>query len=262
MQLAAGEYAFLETFCIPESAVGPRGIRSDVHGKDESQRLKSKEQQGLRYLFLMWTLKEAYTKALGLGLGFDFRRIECKVTLDDSTENIYLQVDGMQLREWEFLTWRMRSTDADALDDETYQLAVARHVGYKGADDSRTLGRVIDHGLVSLQPAHLDTTLDASEAWAVGSSSVDPTVTAPSAFVDKDGQQKQQFGPSSVGSGCADGAAAVPPSSYSPALEAELEVKLGKLGMYADGDLRIQLYDALTIINMVSVLSSGAGSVD
>ncbi|KZW03951.1 4'-phosphopantetheinyl transferase [Exidia glandulosa HHB12029] len=34
---------------------------------------------GVHHLFQLWTLKEAYTKTLGLGLGFDFSRIEYDV---------------------------------------------------------------------------------------------------------------------------------------------------------------------------------------
>ncbi|KAF7331800.1 Ebony activating protein [Mycena kentingensis (nom. inval.)] len=34
------------------------------------------QSRGLELFFWMWTAKEAYTKALGLGLGFDFRRVE------------------------------------------------------------------------------------------------------------------------------------------------------------------------------------------
>lgn len=44
----------------------------------------------------MWTAKEAYTKALGLGLGFDFRRVEFNPTLD------ILRVDGVVPNGWRF----------------------------------------------------------------------------------------------------------------------------------------------------------------
>jgi len=54
------------------------------------------EEQGLERFFWMWTAKEAYTKALGLGLGFDFRRVEFNPTLD------ILRVDGVVPNGWRF----------------------------------------------------------------------------------------------------------------------------------------------------------------
>lgn len=44
----------------------------------------------------MWTLKEAYTKALGIGLGFDFRRIQYDVVHE------LISVDGEPARGWQF----------------------------------------------------------------------------------------------------------------------------------------------------------------
>jgi 4'-phosphopantetheinyl transferase len=44
----------------------------------------------------MWTMKEAYTKALGMGLGFDFSRIEYDVEVD------VLRVDGAVPSGWHF----------------------------------------------------------------------------------------------------------------------------------------------------------------
>ncbi|EIN10680.1 4'-phosphopantetheinyl transferase [Punctularia strigosozonata HHB-11173 SS5] len=57
----------------------------------------------LRYFFNIWTMKEAYTKALGLGLGFDFRR------LDYDVPNGVLKVDGKDPDGWEFMTFDLPS---------------------------------------------------------------------------------------------------------------------------------------------------------
>jgi len=54
------------------------------------------EEEIIRRFFLIWTLKEAYTKALGLGLGFDFKRIEY-----DVPQNVVL-IDGSRPLDWRF----------------------------------------------------------------------------------------------------------------------------------------------------------------
>ncbi|TFK56063.1 4'-phosphopantetheinyl transferase [Heliocybe sulcata] len=56
-------------------------------------------QEALRRFYLLWTMKEAYTKALGLGLGFEFRRVEYNVP-----DNV-LTVDGVVPKGWEFVVF-------------------------------------------------------------------------------------------------------------------------------------------------------------
>ena len=54
------------------------------------------ETERLQRFYWMWTLKEAYTKALGLGLGFDFKRIEFDVA------SRVVRVDGGLPQGWKF----------------------------------------------------------------------------------------------------------------------------------------------------------------
>ena len=65
----------------------------------------------------MWTLKEAYTKALGLGLGFDFRRVEFDVV------NLIVRVDGQIPQGWHFSMFIIEDGE------DFYQGVVAEHVG-------------------------------------------------------------------------------------------------------------------------------------
>jgi 4'-phosphopantetheinyl transferase len=59
------------------------------------------EDEGLRRFFWIWTMKEAYTKALGLGMGFDFKRIEY-----DVAKNI-LTVDGSIPKGWQLVKFEI-----------------------------------------------------------------------------------------------------------------------------------------------------------
>ncbi|PFH52686.1 hypothetical protein AMATHDRAFT_139673 [Amanita thiersii Skay4041] len=75
------------------------------------------EEDNLRCFFWIWTMKEAYTKALGLGLGFDFARVEF-----DSTANV-VRVDGKPLTGWRFVKFKLH------IDNDDYQGVVAEYVG-------------------------------------------------------------------------------------------------------------------------------------
>jgi 4'-phosphopantetheinyl transferase len=65
----------------------------------------------------MWTAKEAYTKALGLGLGFNFRRVEFNPALN------VLHVDNVTPKGWRF----SKFTITEGVD--RYQGVVAEFVG-------------------------------------------------------------------------------------------------------------------------------------
>ncbi|KAF9046040.1 4'-phosphopantetheinyl transferase [Hymenopellis radicata] len=72
--------------------------------------------EALKLFFWIWTMKEAYTKALGLGLGFDFRRVE----YDAASETV--RVDGSIPLGWAFHKF------TTYLGEDLYQGVVAERV--------------------------------------------------------------------------------------------------------------------------------------
>jgi len=55
----------------------------------------------LKRIFWLWTIKEAYTKALGEGLGFDFSRISVDLSA------LSITVDGTPLTGFDFLMFEI-----------------------------------------------------------------------------------------------------------------------------------------------------------
>uniref|UniRef100_A0ABQ0LS09 holo-[acyl-carrier-protein] synthase n=1 Tax=Mycena chlorophos TaxID=658473 RepID=A0ABQ0LS09_MYCCL len=96
------------------------------------------QDQALERFFWMWTAKEAYTKALGFGLGFDFQRVEF-----DPTEDT-LRVDGRKPAGWIFSKFVvLRGGDR-------YQGVVAEFVG---GDETTVVAESQLHNWVALEHA-------------------------------------------------------------------------------------------------------------
>ncbi|KAG9094495.1 hypothetical protein FS749_012344 [Ceratobasidium sp. UAMH 11750] len=86
----------------------------------------------LRRLYILWTIKESYTKALGQPIGFDFARIECDIP------KRVIRVDGEPLQGWEFRLFRANTgvLRAGVLIEESYQCTTAI---YRGGQPTRLL---------------------------------------------------------------------------------------------------------------------------
>ncbi|EIM88252.1 4'-phosphopantetheinyl transferase [Stereum hirsutum FP-91666 SS1] len=85
--------------------------------------------EALKTFYQIWTLKEAYTKALGLGLGFDFARIEC-VSVDGT-----FTVDGKVPRGWEVSLF-----EVEVVGSGVYVGVAAQCTGGDGETVTRTVG--------------------------------------------------------------------------------------------------------------------------
>jgi 4'-phosphopantetheinyl transferase len=92
-------------------------IRQLTQIERQSLNIEVPQSEQLRRFFWIWTLKEAYTKALGLGLGFDFRRVEFDVV------NRIVRVDGQIPQGWHFSMFIIEDGE------DLYQGVVAERLG-------------------------------------------------------------------------------------------------------------------------------------
>ncbi|CAA7260173.1 unnamed protein product [Cyclocybe aegerita] len=75
------------------------------------------DSERIKVFFWMWTLKEAYTKALGLGLGFDFKRVEFDMS------NRVVRIDGAEPMGWRFRMFTLMDGE------DLYEGVIAEYLG-------------------------------------------------------------------------------------------------------------------------------------
>jgi len=106
----------------------PRGERftsflravGDTLTQDEKRCLSGDdvpENEAISRFYLIWTIKEAYTKAIGQGLGFNLQRIEYNFATKTVT------VDSVAATEWQFETSQV------TVGEEVYRVTVAQCMG-------------------------------------------------------------------------------------------------------------------------------------
>ncbi|KAL0070947.1 hypothetical protein AAF712_002168 [Marasmius tenuissimus] len=110
VQMSSRRDTYTSFINIFEDQLTPLEILS-LHSPSISQ------EEGLKRFFWIWTLKEAYTKALGLGLGFDFSRVEFDVGSG------VVKVDGTVPPGWRFTKFEMRELNGLNVG------VVAEHIG-------------------------------------------------------------------------------------------------------------------------------------
>ncbi|TIB69252.1 4'-phosphopantetheinyl transferase [Wallemia mellicola] len=111
-----GDYVLIGYTCSPNSRIGvditrlalPRNTtHEEFYEAFETQMHKSESvnlnampdhESKLRRLLSLWTLKEAYTKALGFGLGFDFSRVAYEFPYDNSNASSEQKVEVASAR--------------------------------------------------------------------------------------------------------------------------------------------------------------------
>lgn len=99
----------------------------------------------LRRVYALWTVKEAYTKALGIGLGLDFSRID--VQLDATSSSVAAVCDdGVELHGWSFALLELEGN---------YLVAIASSVA---AFDSRTVKSVLLEEMVAASARGIEAT--------------------------------------------------------------------------------------------------------
>jgi phosphopantetheinyl transferase (holo-ACP synthase) len=83
------------------------------------------DQNQLRYVLALWTLKEAYIKATGDGLHFDLTRLGFRLEHLDETSSTSSTVGLAQLDNTPLQGWSFKLVDLSPAGEERYWLAMA-----------------------------------------------------------------------------------------------------------------------------------------
>eukprot|EP01036_Dinobryon_divergens_P034702 gene34702-44881_t len=108
LQIARDAHDIVQESKVAKTATEFVNIFRDNLTESEMTRILSEEDDSSRYLFffIFWSLKESYIKAIGLGLGFNLKKVEFTLHLSSSSKPTSVKgcataiIHGQARRDW------------------------------------------------------------------------------------------------------------------------------------------------------------------
>ncbi|TMW69667.1 hypothetical protein Poli38472_001823 [Pythium oligandrum] len=83
-------------------------------------RRSSEPRQQFESFYRLWSLKESYIKAVGIGLGFELLRAEFAPVVSETTDVWHMRLDGVRATQWQF-----ESHDVETAAEDPHVISVA-----------------------------------------------------------------------------------------------------------------------------------------